>query len=370
MAKRNVFLLTKLDWKGNVMEPSLRFRAPSTKTALLPILGELTGFEPLKRDGTPNPAYLPRRPESCAGNAAVEFEWDVFRDFRDTEGKRPIHCAATYMRNDIEPYYYLLENLSTIGRNPKYTSGEYELVGSEDGCVDVDLSAAGQKPAVSWTVQKDMLELAPFTVTIDDAVIVPIKLCYDDRLCSITFMVTNDRHVSRKLVRFGSHDNYMFHIKLFETPFTVNLRTNVIKKERVLSEAPYKNSKFALEWVELRDGEILHVSRELAEANLSASCLALAEEKTETDYWWTLEESGWAVVFELPGLFCLSIGSRFIHDLAYNLDVYAKEYMDRTGLNAGNYEERFRENVARGIKLPDGTILLIPEELKEDESFA
>ena len=138
MPKEELFLLTKLDMAGEPMGPSLRFRCEDDDAAILRIIGELSGFSPEKRDGTPNPAYVPFCPESFAEGPNIRFEWDVFCDCEAKDGAEPIvRCTAAYYREDIEPYYFQLENPDRIRRNPKALSGEFSLIGTEDGCLDV-----------------------------------------------------------------------------------------------------------------------------------------------------------------------------------------------------------------------------------------
>ena len=83
-------------------------------------------------------------------------------------------------------------------------------------------------------IEKDMLELCHYTVTIDGLTIIPISMKYDEVNCEITFSVVNKRQFTRTIVRKGKHDNYIFSTSIWKTPFTVNLKTNVIKKIRKL----------------------------------------------------------------------------------------------------------------------------------------
>ena len=137
-----LFLLTKLDMCGDQMEPSLRFQAPAEDEALLPILGEITGFAPDKRDGTPNPGFIPFRPESGMEQTRVKFDWDAAYNIYLSDGEQLTRCGAQYYREDIDAYYYQLENLSRLRLDPEQRlerSKSYNLfLGSEEGCVDVD----------------------------------------------------------------------------------------------------------------------------------------------------------------------------------------------------------------------------------------
>lgn len=203
--------------------------------------------------------------------------------------------------------------------------------------------------------RKDSLELLPYAVHIDGLFIMPHDMRYDEKRCKIGFGVCNKRQFFRPVIRFGPHKDYIFHTKIWKTPFTVNLRSNVIKKERVLSQAPYNRSSFATERIELRDREILRVSREMAEKYLSPECLACADEVTDTDYWWTMEENGWAVVFELPNYFTEPKTREGRRLLGSKLATLAKEYMRSAGINAKNFEQRLDENMAPE-KYPPGDV--------------
>ena len=79
---------------------------------------------------------------------------------------------------------------------------------------------------------KNTIDLMNFSVFIDDIHIIPIEIKFDETDCEVTFSVVNSRNVIRKVVRGGKHDNYVFKTSIFKTPFTINLLTNVIKKDR------------------------------------------------------------------------------------------------------------------------------------------
>lgn len=213
----------------------------------------------------------------------------------------------------------------------------------------------GRERGQSPMEQKDFLALTGYDAEIDGLHIVPADIRYDKKRCKLGFMVINQRQFLRPIIRAGLHEDYIFHTKIWKTPITVNLRSNVIKKDRVLSQAPYNRSSFATERIELRDREILRVSREMAEKHLSPECLACAEDVTDTDYWWTMEENGWAVVFELPNYFTEPKTREGRRLLGSKLATLAKEYMRSAGINAKNFEQRLDENMAPE-KYPPGDV--------------
>ena len=100
--------------------------------------------------------------------------------------------------------------------------------------------------------------------------------------------------------------------------------------------------------IPLIDDEIIKITRNFAEKNLSKTCLKYAEEVSDTHYYWTLEEYGYAVLFELPAVFKINTSSE-IHNLAYHLDVFAKAYEVEAGIKKENYLSKLEKNRRKEI---------------------
>lgn len=100
--------------------------------------------------------------------------------------------------------------------------------------------------------------------------------------------------------------------------------------------------------IQLLDDEVIKITKNFAEKNLSKTCLKYAEDKTPTHYFWTLEEYGYAVLFELPAVFKINT-DKAIHDLAYRLDLFSKAYVLEVGINSDNYIEKLEKNRKKEI---------------------
>lgn len=196
--------------------------------------------------------------------------------------------------------------------------------------------------------EKEIMELCHYAVNVDGYYVVPTCMAHDGENCRIELYVFDEQGERRELVLDGPHEDYLFRMTIQNTPLVVNLKTNVIKKDRRLSNTEGLPVKQLCADVRLFDGEIIEIARDYAQEQLTELCRSYAEEVTDTHYYWTLEEFGWAVEFELPDVFGIT-SSRGIHDVAYKLEVFAQAYRIDIGIRAENYLEMFRQNFEAGF---------------------
>ena len=195
---------------------------------------------------------------------------------------------------------------------------------------------------------KDIMELFHYGVNVDGYFVVPTRMAYDEENCRIALTVYDEQNTAQELVREGPHEDYLFRMTIQNAPLVVNLKTSVIKRDRRLSNTEGLPVKQLGADVRLFDGEIIEIARDYAQEQLTELCRSYAEEVTDTHYYWTLEEFGWAVEFELPDVFGIT-SSRGIHDVAYKLEVFAQAYRIDIGIRAENYLETLRQNFEAGF---------------------
>lgn len=82
-------------------------------------------------------------------------------------------------------------------------------------------------------IHKSFIDLMGYARQIDDLSIVPIQIDVIGENCEVSFMVINKMGMRRKITRKGKHKDYIFTTSVYKTPFTINLKTNVIKKVRL-----------------------------------------------------------------------------------------------------------------------------------------
>lgn len=85
-------------------------------------------------------------------------------------------------------------------------------------------------------MHKGLIDLLGYERVIDEITIIPIKIDANETDCEVSFRVYNKQGFNRVVVRKGKHKNFVFTTSVFKTAFTINLRTNVIKKVREKNE--------------------------------------------------------------------------------------------------------------------------------------
>lgn len=85
-------------------------------------------------------------------------------------------------------------------------------------------------------IHKEFIELLGYSKTFGDLTIIPAKIDADDTSCVIEFQTVNKLKMTRKVVRKGKHDNFVFSTSINNVPFTINLKTGVMKKIRERNE--------------------------------------------------------------------------------------------------------------------------------------
>ena len=75
-----------------------------------------------------------------------------------------------------------------------------------------------------------MIELLGYGVTFGDLSIMPVRIDADDTMCEVEFKTVNKINFERTIIRKGKHDNFVFSTSINNNPFTINLKTGVVKK--------------------------------------------------------------------------------------------------------------------------------------------
>ncbi len=85
-------------------------------------------------------------------------------------------------------------------------------------------------------IHKEFIELLGYSQTFGDLTVIPSKIDADEINCVVEFQTVNKLKMTRKVVRKGKHDNYVFTTSINKIPLTINLKTGVIKKIRERKE--------------------------------------------------------------------------------------------------------------------------------------
>lgn len=96
--------------------------------------------------------------------------------------------------------------------------------------------------------------------------------------------------------------------------------------------------------IQILDDSVIKITKNFAENNLSKTCLKYAENVTDKHYFWTLDEYGYAVLFELPTVF----NSENL-DFGHLLSVYSMPYMQEMKITDANYRKLLRKNIQKEI---------------------
>ena len=106
--------------------------------------------------------------------------------------------------------------------------------------------------------------------------------------------------------------------------------------------------------VQVIDTDILKITRNFAEKNLSKACLKYAEESTDTHYYWTFEENAYAVIFEIPAVFkdtYFDINDpNQVQLLAFKLGSVTKSYAKEKGIQKDTFRKTLQENFEKKIE--------------------
>lgn len=96
--------------------------------------------------------------------------------------------------------------------------------------------------------------------------------------------------------------------------------------------------------IQLIDDSVIKITKNFAENNLSKTCLKYAENVTDKHYFWTLDEFGYAVLFEIPTEF-----NAENLDFAKLLSVYSMPYMQEMKITRQNYRRLLKKNINKEI---------------------
>ena len=95
----------------------------------------------------------------------------------------------------------------------------------------------------------------------------------------------------------------------------------------------------------INDEEWLRVTKNFAEKNLSNLCLKLADYKNSKYYEWELENSGQAVMFELPQIF-----QKSFYQMINELSIGCPEYLVELKLSTQEVANLYIENSKKELK--------------------
>ena len=82
-------------------------------------------------------------------------------------------------------------------------------------------------------IHKDMIDLLGYGVNFGDLSIIPVRIDADNEKCEIEFKTMNKQYLERTLIRKGNHNDFIFSTSINDVPFTIDLRTGLIKKIRI-----------------------------------------------------------------------------------------------------------------------------------------
>lgn len=88
---------------------------------------------------------------------------------------------------------------------------------------------------------KTMVELINFGRNYDGYYIQPTRIDADGRNCVITFNVIDSDNKREVVLRRGRYYDDVFSTKIHNIPFTINLRTNVIKRIKAVPISEIKS---------------------------------------------------------------------------------------------------------------------------------
>lgn len=191
-------------------------------------------------------------------------------------------------------------------------------------------------------IHKGHTELLGFDREIDDIVIFPEEIKVNDTDCEVSFRVYNKLGFNRIIVRKGKHKDFVFTTSVFKKPFTINLKTNVIKNIR---NGQGSNIRVLNKSMNLIDNEIIQVTKDFAQKNLSKECLKYADAETENYYEWSLEDTGWIVVYELPMCFDVDL-----YDISNKMYLYCTDYIEDREIAVDDFSHVYTKNMKKKIE--------------------
>ncbi len=183
-----------------------------------------------------------------------------------------------------------------------------------------------------------------------------------DDYCKIKITIADKEGTVKSIYRKGKHKNMIFQTSVDNLPITVNLETGVIKRIRDLNtesdpSQPEQDKSClgpdgisikdsdSLRFVSIENRDILRVSKDFAEKNLSPVCIGMADGKTDTLYKWTFEETAYAVVFELPALFEVKGAA-----LMGKMLLYCPQYFIQVGIHGSeDIPPAYEQNLAKEL---------------------
>ena len=89
------------------------------------------------------------------------------------------------------------------------------------------------KGGFNMVIHKDLMDLLGYAITFGDIDIMPISIDADDTMCEVVFKTINKMDFERTIYRKGKPNNFVFSTSINNNPFTVDLKTGVLKKVHI-----------------------------------------------------------------------------------------------------------------------------------------
>lgn len=81
-------------------------------------------------------------------------------------------------------------------------------------------------------IHKDFIELLGYSIILGDLTVIPYRIDADNSICEVEFQTVDSKQIQKSVVRKGKHNNYVFETSINNIPFTINLKTGIMKKIR------------------------------------------------------------------------------------------------------------------------------------------